>query len=92
MVSLAHEELIALILKWLDTKVIGPDAQVYCDRVGILGGPKPRKIAGYIPDVICTIPSIEHTIICDAKTPKDLETKHSKDQLEAFADYLATHS
>lgn len=92
MVSQTHEELVEMILKWLDQKDLGPDAQVYCDNIGVLGGAKPKKIGGYVPDLICTIPSIKHTIIGDAKTPKDLETRHSKAQLEAFAEYLAANN
>ena len=92
MVSRTHEELVGMILKWLDQKGLGPDAQVFCDCGGVLGSAKPYSIGGYVPDVFCCIPGIKHTIIGDAKTPNDLETKHSKDQLEAFADHLATHS
>lgn len=91
MVSKAHEELVDMILKWLDQKDLGADAQIFSDSVGVLGGAKPKKIGGYIPDVFCTIPGIGHTIIGDAKTPKDLETRHSRKQFEAFAGYLADH-
>jgi len=89
MVSSAHEELVQMILKWIDQKCPSPDAQVHFDTVGILGNSKPRKIGGYIPDVFCSIPSTGHTIVGDAKTPKDLETRHSRTQLESFANYLA---
>ena len=92
MVSLTHEKLVGMILTWLDKKGLGSDAQTFCDSVGVLGEAKPQKIGGYVPDVFCYIPSTQHTIIGDGKTPKDLETRHSKDQLEAFADYLVTHS
>ena len=78
-----------MILKWLDPPSLSPDAQIYCDGVGVLGSAKPKKIGGYIPDLFCTIPSTGHVIIGDAKTPKDLETRHSRDQFEAFAAYLA---
>jgi hypothetical protein len=91
MVSEAHETLVKMILQWLDQKGLGPDAQVFCDSVGVLGGSKPKKVGGFVPDVFCYVPSIKHTIIGDAKTPNDLETRHSKDQFEAYADYLATH-
>lgn len=90
MVSLAHEELVAMILSWIDKKDLGADAQIFCDQVGILGDTKPQKIGGYFPDVYCFIPSTNHIIIGDGKTPADLETRHTKDQLDAFANFLAS--
>lgn len=91
MVTEAHETLVKMILWWLDKRDLGADAQVFSDTVGALGAEKPKKINGYIPDVYCDIPRLGHTIIGDAKTPNDLETRHTRDQLEAYADYLATH-
>lgn len=91
MVTEAHETLVKMILSWLDQQGLGGEAQVFTDTVGTLGSAKPRKINGYIPDVYCEIPRLGHTIIGDAKTPNDLETRHTKAQLEAYADYLATH-
>jgi len=88
MVSKAHEELVEMILNWLDPSSLAPDAQVYTDGVDVIGSAKPQKIGGYIPDVLCSIPSNARTIIGDAKTPNDLESRHSKDQLEVFAAYL----
>jgi hypothetical protein len=81
-----------MILSWLDKRDLGSDAQVFCDLTGRLGSSKPKKVGGFVPDVFCTIPARKHTIIGDAKTPDDLETRHTRDQLEAYADYLATHS
>ena len=89
MVSRAHEELVEMILNWLDPSSLAPDAQIFTDGVGILGSAKPQKIGGYVPDVLCRIPSSARTIIGDGKTPNDLKSRHSKDQLEAFATYLA---
>lgn len=89
MVSRAHEELVKMILDWLDPSSLAPDAQVYTDGFGILGSAKPKKIGGYTPDVLCSVPSSARTIIGDAKTPNDLKSRHSRDQLEAFAAYLA---
>lgn len=90
MVSLAHEQLVQMILRWLDQKDLGADAQVFYDKTGALGTAKPATICGYVPDVFCYIPSTKHTIIGDGKTPRDLETRHTRDQLEAYAQYLAT--
>jgi hypothetical protein len=91
MVTEAHETLVKMILNWLDKRGFGGDAQVFTDAVGMLGSTKPKKINGYIPDVYCEVPGLGHTIIGDAKTPNDLETRHTRAQLEAYADYLATH-
>ncbi|WP_170526185.1 hypothetical protein [Ruegeria arenilitoris] len=81
-----------MILKWLEHKELGSDTQIFCDGVGVLGLAKPKKIGGYVPDVFCSMPSTGHMIIGGAKTPNDLETRHTKNQLEAYADYLALHS
>ena len=91
MVSNAHDELIEMILTWLNQRGLPPDAQIFSDHGDVLGGSKPNRICGYFPDVICNIPSAQLTIIGEAKTPNDLETRHSNDQLEAFAGYLADH-
>lgn len=91
MVTEAHETLVKMILSWLETRNLGGEAQIFSDTVGKLGSEKPRKINGYVPDVYCEIPSLGHAIIGDAKTPNDLETRHTRAQLEAYADYLARH-
>lgn len=88
MVSSAHESLVDLILEWIEEEYLGMDFQLFHDSVGLLGANRPRSIFGYVPDVFFYVPAIDHTIIGDAKTPNDIETKHSKAQLEAYARYL----
>lgn len=90
MVSRTHEDLVAMILKWIDERGFGADAQLFCDKVGILGETKPKSIGGYVPDVYCYVPSANHIIIGDGKTPGDLETRHTKAQLDTFATFLAS--
>lgn len=60
------------------------------DIVQHIGEKKPPRIEGYSPDVFAYDVPLTTTIIGEAKTPGDLETLHSRDQLRAFAEYLVT--
>ena len=84
MPSIEHEKLVDLLVSWVKMQNSDVDAQLFIDRVGPIGENRPMAIAGFVPDVLCFFPSINHTIVGDAKTPNDLETRHTKIQMEAF--------
>ena len=50
----------------------------------------PGKIGGYRPDLFAYNEQNGHHIIGEAKTSRDLESRHSIDQIKAFLNYLKT--
>ena len=87
MPSVAHETLVDLIKNWIEKKYNGIDGQIAVDG-DTLGDTKPVRIEGFVPDLFCYFPKTNHTIIADAKTPKDLENPHTAAQLKAYLRYL----
>ena len=77
MPSLAHETLVGLIMNWIEKEYNEIDGRIIVDD-NTLGGTKTVRIEGFIPDLFCYFPTINHTILADAKTPNDLETLHTK--------------
>ena len=59
------------------------------DAVRPLRGERPPKLAGFTPDVYATDVPTTMTLVGEAKTATDLETKHSRAQITAFLEYLA---
>ena len=87
MPSLVHETLVDLIKNWIEKEYNEIDGQIAIDDK-TLGAARPFPIEGFIPDLFCYFPKTNHTIIADAKTPKDLETSHTANQLKAYVKYL----
>lgn len=52
-------------------------------------GERPPKVSGFTPDVYATDVPTTMTLIGEAKTAADLDTKHSHAQIAAFLQYLA---
>jgi hypothetical protein len=57
-----------------------------------VGGEKPPRLGGFCPDVYATDVPVTTTIIGEAKTARDLETEHSRNQLTAFIAHLSSQS
>lgn len=64
------------------------DIVVREDAVRPIRGERPPKLAGFTPDVFATDVPTTRTLIGEAKTAADLETKHSRAQIAAFLEYL----
>lgn len=65
------------------------DIVVREDAVRPRRGERPPNLAGFTPDVYATDVPTTTTLIGEAKTKADLETKHSRAQIAAFLKYLA---
>lgn len=61
------------------------------DLPGIIGCDKSPMIGGYRPDVYATDAPITVTIIGEAKTKADLETLHTRSQIQTFLNFLILH-
>ncbi len=87
--STTHAKLVNSIVDWIQSNC-GPSAQasVLVDSPDTQPGNTPPAIGGYIPDVFL---KSEPPLIGEAKTAKDIETKHSRDQYAAFLKYLSIY-
>ena len=65
------------------------DILVREDALRPLRGERPPKLAGFMPDVYATDVPTTKTLVGEAKTAADLETKHSRAQIAAFLEYVA---
>ena len=65
------------------------DILVREDAVRPRRGERPPNLAGFTPDVYATDVPTTMTLVGEAKTAADLETKHSRTQIAAFLEYLA---
>lgn len=61
------------------------------DLPGIIGCEKPPKLGAYRPDLYATDAPTTRVIVGEAKTSRDLETAHSKEQLRSFIRHLALY-
>jgi len=61
---------------------------ILCDLPSTVGGDRPPRVGGFAPDVYATDAPTTVTVIGEAKTAEDLVTVHSRQQIEAFLDYL----
>jgi hypothetical protein len=59
------------------------------DSVRPLRGERPPRINGYVPDLYAINVPTTSTLIGEAKTRGDLETDHTRLQINAFLAYLA---
>jgi hypothetical protein len=88
MESVAHQQLVQHLLIWISSRNIGVNATVCSDVATDRGYEQPPSIMGFTPDVHSKVAGSNGVWIGEAKTAKDLETLHSKKQLETFLKYL----
>ena len=85
-----HLSFVQVLVKYIQ------DCHAPCDGITILtdtaGAPtdgKPHRIGGFVPDVYAVNIPTTFCIIGEAKVESDLETEHSRLQLEAFLQHLS---
>jgi len=81
--SASHANLVGSLVRWIATSYFAGDAG------GILvdsptAKDRPPKIAGFVPDAFAEAVPPERIIVGEAKTWRDLESRHTRDQLGAF--------
>jgi hypothetical protein len=88
--SLNHTALLARLLKYVQyTFEADHNAVILHDLPSAIGCEKPPMIEGFRPDLYASNGALQTVIIGEAKTAKDLETAHSRDQYRAYARHLA---
>ena len=88
--SAQHARLVEAIVAHVERR-LGKvsDIVVREDAVRPTRGERPPRLAGFTPDVYATDVPTTKTLVGEAKTAADLETKHSRTQIAAFLEYLA---
>jgi hypothetical protein len=82
--SLSHITLVTALAKWTAHRFFGGDhGCIFIDAPNIGPERKPRSINGFVPDLYAETAN-RRLIIGEAKTRHDVETNHTKQQLEAF--------
>ena len=88
--SLNHTALLDRLFKYV-TYTFDPDGRflVLHDLPSAIGCDKPPMIEGFRPDLYASHGALQSVIIGEAKTAKDLETVHSREQYRAYARHLS---
>ncbi len=85
-----HAELVTALIAYADAEFGGlANVSVRHDAVRPLRGERPPRVNGYVPDVYATDVPTTATLIGEAKTRVDLETDHTRKQIQAFLFYLS---
>ena len=83
--SSSHIRLVEQLSSWILCNLLGGDHG--CMMIDHPSGnitTRPPKIGGFVPDIYVHHGANNSLIIGEAKTGRDLETRHSLDQLDAF--------
>ena len=88
--SARHARLVEAIVAHAEHRVGKfTDILVREDAVRPRRGERPPRVSGFTPDVYATDVPTTMTLIGEAKTAADLDTKHSRAQIAAFLQHLA---
>ena len=83
--SSSHIRLVEQLSSWILHQLLnGDDGYMMIDHPDSTMTARPPKIGGFIPDVYVPCATRSGLIIAEAKTGRDLETKHSLEQFNAF--------
>jgi hypothetical protein len=88
--SAAHATLVQAIIIWAERE-FGTSSELAVREDVVSAGrcERPPRVGGFVPDVYATDVPTTRTLIGEAKTRQDLETDHSRQQIEAFLEHLA---
>ena len=90
MIVWQHKILVKAAVHWVyNFDFLGEGRVVFTDEDTGNGQTKPNKIHGHVPDVFAKDSSLDREVICEAKTPSDLVTKRSNEQIENFIRYCS---
>lgn len=90
--SLNHTALLQRLHTYVQG-TINPNQQIAIlhDLPGLIGCEKPPYIGQFRPDLYASDAPTSCVIIGEAKTAQDLETPHSREQINAYARHLAMY-
>ena len=83
--SSSHILLVQSLVAWVAENFLGGDrGMILIDSPYTVASQKPPRIARFVPDVFVPSGFIGGMIIGEAKTDKDLERRHSLEQIDEF--------
>lgn len=83
--STAHIRLVRILVDWISNSFFdGDHGLVLIDEPNANQHSKPPIVYDFIPDVLVPYHQTNPFIIGEAKTAKDIETKHTTEQIAAF--------
>jgi hypothetical protein len=83
--SLLHIQLVDALVEWITSSLLNGDGGcVLADQPCCSRDRKPPRVGRFVPDVY--VPKTAHSglIIGEAKTARDLESRHTVEQMEEF--------
>lgn len=87
--SSQHLRLVEALVSYIEVRYKPLKSMIIlCDLPSTVGGDRPPRVGGFVPDVYATDSPTTLTVIGEAKTAEDLVTAHSREQIEAFLDFL----
>lgn len=88
--SASHKTLVNELKQWIITNREGDEEFfIWTDSAQNGASQAPIRIESFVPDVYAKSLSQAKQIIGEAKTPRDLDTKHTEKQLTAFLRYCS---
>lgn len=88
--SASHRRLVNKLKEWIRTRYRNNKGIfIWSDSRQNAASEAPIRIEGYVPDVYAKSFSHPTEIIGEAKTPRDLDTKHTEKQVTAFLRYCS---
>lgn len=91
--SNVHRELTKSLIDWIAFECLGGDnGAILSDTGNAIDGNMPPRIGAFVPDAYVPFASDHSIIIGEAKTAKDIDNRHSSNQVEAFIDYCEKYS
>src|SRR5882724_5459673 len=88
--STQHLDLVRRLISYVNSNFSEcRSMSIISDLPTSIGGERPPKIRGFAPDLFAVDVPATKTIIGEAKTRQDLETDHSRRQIDAFLYYLS---
>lgn len=90
--SIEHANLVKHLSIWVaHTYFDGDTTEVTCHGNQLIGSRRPPMINGHIPDVYARKRASDAAIVGEAKTPRDLDTSRSEQQITMFLRHCATN-
>jgi len=90
--SLLHANLARSLSEWIAAQSKGQRYVIYRDLPELPASERPRRIDGFCPDIFCASDIGDPLYVGEAKTARDLESAHTRNQLTAFLRFLAGHA
>lgn len=83
--SAAHIQLVSMMAEWVSNKYLECDSgRILLDSPSSSVEMNPPIVYNFIPDLYVPELSNDFLIIGEAKTSKDVENKHTEDQIKSF--------